>query len=38
MRGKVNRCFLDRVQRSVLCPSGGRAAYGLATSRSSSRL
>jgi hypothetical protein len=36
MRGKVNCCFLDRVQRSVLRPGGGRTTYGLATSRSSS--
>jgi hypothetical protein len=37
MRGKANCCFLDRVQRFVLRSGGGRAAYGLATSRSSSR-
>jgi hypothetical protein len=37
IRRKANRCFLDRVQHSVLRPGGGRAAYGPATSRSSSR-
>jgi hypothetical protein len=37
MRGKANCCSLDRVQRSVLHLGGGRAAYGPATSRSSSR-
>jgi hypothetical protein len=37
MRGKANCCSLDRVQRSVLRPGGRRAAYGPATSRSSSR-
>jgi hypothetical protein len=37
MRGKANCCSLDRVQRPVLHPGGGRAAYGPATSRSSSR-
>jgi hypothetical protein len=36
IRGKANCCFLDRVQRSVLRPGGGRATYGPATSRSSS--
>jgi hypothetical protein len=35
MRGKANCCSLDRVQLSVLHPGGGRAARGLATSRSS---
>jgi hypothetical protein len=37
MRGKANCCFLRRVQRSILRPGGGRAAYGPTTSRSSSR-
>jgi hypothetical protein len=36
MRGKVNCCFLDRVQLSVLRPGSGRAAHGLTMSRSSS--
>jgi hypothetical protein len=37
MPGKANCCCLARVQHSVLCPGDGRAAYGPATSRSSSR-
>jgi hypothetical protein len=37
MRGKVNCCFLDRVQLSVLHPGDGRAACGPAMSRSSLR-
>jgi hypothetical protein len=37
MRGKANCCFLDKVQLSVLHPGDGRAARGLATSRSSLR-
>jgi hypothetical protein len=37
MRGKVNCCFLDRVQLSVLHPGDGRAVRGPAASRSSLR-
>jgi hypothetical protein len=37
MPGKANCCCPARVQHSVLCPGGGRAAYGPTTSRSSSR-
>jgi hypothetical protein len=36
MPGKANCCCPARVQHSVLCPGDGRAAYGPATSRSSS--
>jgi hypothetical protein len=37
MPGKANCCCPARVQHSVLCPGDGRAAYGPAMSRSSSR-
>jgi hypothetical protein len=37
MPGKANCCCPARVQHSVLCPGDGCAAYGPATSRSSSR-
>jgi hypothetical protein len=37
MPGKANCCCPARVQHSVLCPGDGRAAYGPAMPRSSSR-